>query len=168
MSFLFIFTSYLLLIYNLQCLRYSSFYIRFERVFLEKRQLASKKITKTTFFAIIGLDHFVTNTWLAITLFQNDFHMMVIFFAAMYHSTLIYRKIITWYALAWWLDKIVIINGICVLVSNFYGFYWFKNLNWNHMFLFSVCFFLITFTTYFFKQLTKYGKKSWNRVQKIF
>lgn len=165
----FIYTASILFIYTcLQC-KYHEFYIRFEKMFLVKKSLSIRLMGKH-FFWVISIEHLLASVFFLFAILLTKFALMAVFFVAMYHSTLLFRKIIPYYTLAWWLDKITIFSAIIVMTTTYYGISYFEKLDWNKIFMFSFCFFLITFTTYFLKQLYFYfyGKTIRQRLQALF
>ena len=165
-SFCFSFFASVSFVFTIMQCYHSDFYLRFEKMFLVKKDLSIKKMGKH-FFWIINIEHLLVSVFFVSALFYTHFDTMTLFFLMLYQSTSLLRKFLPYYTLAWWLDRWTVLFAI-VFTTCHGEFNFLKIIDWQRCLVFSFCFFLIILATYFLKQISIYGQTLGQRLQNLF
>jgi hypothetical protein len=167
-KFFFAFMGFLVLFFTIHQIFNYRFYTRVERLFLLKKNLTTKKTVNNKVHILFNLEHFLVNMWLILALIEMEYSMMAIFFICMYHSTIFFRKVMALYETGWFIDRVTVLTSCVFILATFFGIKYFKEISWNREILFSISFFLITFTSYILKIIYNYNyAEAWRRFQKI-
>lgn len=141
-------------------IRHSVYFSRMERLWLMKNSLCMRKANVLIDFGFLSLYHVLLLSWFILGLMQISYLSVVVSAISLHQGLHYWKKMSPSYYVIFLIDRLLAFFFLILFALNyFFNMDYLENIFWKRSFMFSIQFFLITFTVYCIIKLFKYFKK---------